>query len=194
MATEPIQRIQRLPGAKVGRPPLILQEGVRKTLLQALAVGNYATIACRLAKCSYAAFQDWIAWGRDARIHAAQVESEGKDPKEVLTDREAFFLQFLLDVEDAEARAEGMVVANLMRQTAASPQAALGFLSVRFPDRWRQKTAIEVSGPDGGPVSISPVLAGIPDEILQERIRMLEQEVEAVQIPAKTARKKVRRV
>lgn len=160
---------KRLPGVTVGRPPKILQETVRKRLIGALATGNYASIACRYAGVSYDSFADWLREGRIAR--------EKEDAGGSLSDREEFFLLFLRDVEDAEARAEIQVVGNLMVQSRNSPQAALGFLSVRFPERWRQKTAVEVSGPDGGPIALSPVLAQIPDDALEERIRSLEAEI-----------------
>lgn len=162
-------RIKRLPGVTTGRPPQILQPEVRKRLVQGIRDGNWQTVAARAAGIHESSFRHWMNEGRDASVKAERGET--------LTERETFFLAFLQEIEAAEADAEAAIVLNLRALTLSHPSAALGMLAVRFPDRWREKKQVEVSGPEGGPIQLSPVLAQIPDDELEARIRVLEAEV-----------------
>jgi hypothetical protein len=158
-----------------GRPSLILDDALVGRFLTALRTGNWVATACAWAGISDSTYRTWMDRGRQARRR--------KDEGEGLPEGEAIYLRFLGEVEQAEAEAEARAVANLMRQTADSPAAALGFLSVRFPQRWRQKSQVEISGPDGGPIPLSPILSALGDDELEARIRRLEQEIQGADHP-----------
>lgn len=48
----------------------------------------------------------------------------------------------------------GYEIVRLMQSVPADPGAAKLWLTNRQPTRWRDKAAVEISGPDGGPVQI----------------------------------------
>jgi hypothetical protein len=139
----------------------VFTEERRERILQALRVGNFRTTAARYAGVSDSVFYEWIGQGREDR--ASGIRSDYAD--------------FVDAVERAEATAEATLVANVMAAAPKAPQAALQMLSMRFRDRWGAVQKVEVSGPGGGPVAISPVLGQIPDAVLDERIKALEQEM-----------------
>jgi len=119
-------------------------------------------IAARMAGISDATFYKWMDQGKADR--AAGKSSD--------------FSTFVEDVEVAEAQAEATLVAHLMRQARENPTANLGMLRVRFRERWGEPAArMEITGKDGGPVAVSPVLANLPDSVLEERIKALEVEL-----------------
>lgn len=145
-----------------GRPSLFTEDRRRK-ILDALRLGNYRVVSARYAGVSDATFYGWLERSRDERARGMTTD----------------YTRFLEDVEVAEAQAETMLVADLRAQARTNPTATLGMLRVRFRDRWSEApTRLEVTGKDGGPVALSPVLAGIPDAVLDERIKELERKVQ----------------
>lgn len=152
---------RKVPNARMGRPTLFTPER-REKILTALRVGNYRVIAARMGGIADATFYSWLETGKADR--AAGKSSD--------------FVDFLENVEIAEAQAEATLVAHLMKQARENPTANLGMLRVRFRERWGEPAArMEITGKDGGPVAISPVLANLPDAVLEERVRALEAEL-----------------
>lgn len=71
----------------------------------------------------------------------------------VLAEREWFAL-FAECMTLAEGEAEARSLGFIQKASAENPQAAMWFLSRRYPDRWGQKTDVKVSGDGGGPVGV----------------------------------------
>ncbi len=163
-------RAPRRPKAAVGRPSLIFDRVRVQRFLDTIAAGSFLVIAARVAGISERAIHDWLTHGARAR----EVDEQGKGVPEA----DAPYLHFLREYEEAAALAEATVAANLMKQTADSPTAAIGMLKIRWPQRWREApTQMEVSGPGGGPIALVPVLAEMTDEELEAKAKQLDAEL-----------------
>jgi len=159
--TKPQERRVAKDGTFRGRPTHFTPER-REKILTALRIGNYRVVAARFGGVADATFYSWLERAREER-------GRGE-----VTD----YTVFLDAVEVAEAQAEATLVANLMRQARDNPTAAMGMLRTRFRDRWSEAPQrMEITGKDGGPVAISPVLAQLPEEVLDQHIRELEAEL-----------------
>ena len=144
------------------RPPSISQKQI-DTVLLSLRVGNFATVACANAGIPRSTYYAWLERGRRDR-------DEGR--------AKSVYRDLLDNVEKAEADAEARIVANLVSMSQRSPQAALGFLAVRFRERWSPSQRLEVSGPHGGPLEIlGGALGQIPDDVLERRIEILAKQI-----------------
>ena len=59
-----------------------------------------------------------------------------------------------------------------------NPHLRLAWIKQRWSRIYAEPTKVEVSGPDGGPIALSPVLASLPQEELESRIKELEAELD----------------
>lgn len=116
---------------------------VQRTIVDAIAAGNYASVACRLANVSEATFHEWIARGR------------GNDPDRPRTPLHAGFAEA---VERAEAEAEAHAVALVRASMPDNWAAAMTYLERRYRDRWRRSEAREHTGAEGGPITTRIVI------------------------------------
>lgn len=71
------------------------------------------------------------------------------------------------------AGASEPVYAPFVEHVPPDPTAAIFWLKNRLPDEWRDRKAVEHSGPDGGPINF----ANLPDEELTARIKTLHAEL-----------------
>jgi transposase-like protein len=128
--------------------PTKLTDDVQKRVLDALRSGNYMETAARYAGIDESTLHRWIARGK---------EDDAEEP----------YREFCKSVERARAEAE---VRNLhLIQSAAQGgtwQAAAWFLERSFPGRWGRREKVEMSGPDGGPITLKGLadLMGVSDE------------------------------
>ena len=85
-------------------------------------------------------------------------------------------------VQKAESVAESRYLSRVTKAAMEGTwQAAAWWLERRMPEHYslRNLSKVEVSGPDGGPIALSPVLASLPQEELESRIKELEAELGA---------------
>jgi transposase-like protein len=121
---------------------------LQRRIVANITKGVHVEIAARAAGIHTAQFYRWIEQGRD------KVDPETGEtiiaPQPYRDFREA--------IEQAEAALELDLVNRykVVARTAAfgNAQHLAGFLGRRFRARWDTKQAIEVSGPEGGPVKV----------------------------------------
>lgn len=124
--------------AKVGRPSLFTEE-VRTKILTALRGGNYRSVAAQYAGVSHSTLRNWLLLAKDP--HA---------PPE--------YVEFLQDVEKAEADAEVADIALIRRSAQDGNWNAAAWVRERKnPERWGRKdrSQVEISGPDGSAVEVN---------------------------------------
>lgn len=130
----------------VGRPSKFTPEACEAILL-GIRGGNYLNVACELAGVSYRTFRRWMVIAEDPNGDPAYAE-------------------FAAKVAQAEAQAEAANIA-VIRQAARPTKARQGDWKAaawleerRHPQRWgrRDTTAVEVSGPDGGPIEVDATI------------------------------------
>jgi len=124
-----------------GAPSKFSQERAER-LIQAVRGGNYLKTACAFAGIDYTTLRRWIL-----KADEPDAPPEYREFKEALE----------------KARADAEVASLAKIQKAANEgqwQAAAWFLERSMPDRWakKDKTQIELTSEDGGPVKI---VAGI---------------------------------
>jgi len=148
-----------------GRPSKLTPE-VSKTICANLAEGMARKGACALARVSYEAMLVWLREGRKQREAGANAEDGGCSSATPISP----YLQFLLDVEDAEAGVEKKCVATLMRACATGDVGAARYwLNVRRKASWKEPNSrIEHRG------SIKLEYEKLSDEELEERIKAIE--------------------
>lgn len=116
--------------------PSKLTPAVQETICSAIRAGNYSEIAARYAGISSTTFYKWMALGEG---------DNAKDP----------YKEFREAVENARATAEVRNI-GLIQQAANNGtwQAAAWFLERTAPARWGRRSALEVTGAEGGPVKV----------------------------------------
>jgi len=128
----------KLPDFKAPGAPSKFSEERAERLLQAVRGGNYLQTACAFAGINYGTMRRWI--------HKAD---EPDAPQEYRDFRDA--------MEKARADAEVASVAKIQKAANEGQwQAAAWFLERSMPDRWakKDKTQLEVTGGDGGPIKV----------------------------------------
>ncbi len=105
-----------------------------QAILNALRIGNTRRAAAAAAEISEDTFARWLD---DAVFSGAVAKAEA----------------------DAELRFLGQVA----KHAATSPQAAQWWLERRRPADYRQRTGVELTGADGGPIETIDVTAGLND-------------------------------
>lgn len=130
---------------------------VRKIIVQAVKDGEYMTSACRKARIGEPTLRHWLTIGDNANKLLEEAAIKGEDPPE-LTEVEAEFMQFYLDVYEAEGINEGDAVKEL-RDAGKDENwvASITFLERRHGRRWRKHETTEHVGPGGGPVQTEQV-------------------------------------
>lgn len=123
-----------------------LDDARKERLLEALRAGNYIETACAYAGVSKSSFYNYLAQARKAR------EKDGQP----LSEHETWALELLDAVEKARADAEVRNV-HLIQQAAQGGtwQAAAWFLERSMPQKWARREKVEMSGPDGGPITLA---------------------------------------
>jgi len=114
-----------------GRPSKFNQDIADRVVLMVRA-GNYFETAASASGISPVTLRAWLRDGRRAG-------------------RGAMF-EFAEKVERAQAESEALDVNKLLQHGQKDWRALAWRLERRFPDHWREAKALELSGPDGGPV------------------------------------------
>ena len=119
----------------MGRP-LKLTDEVQETICNAIKAGNYSEIAAKYAGVSSTTFYKWMALG------------DGDNA-------ESPYREFREAVENARAIAEVRNI-GLIQQAATNGtwQAAAWYLERTAPARWGRRSALEVTGAEGGPIRV----------------------------------------
>jgi len=146
-----------MPPGRRGRKSKLTPERAEQ-IVELIADGNYATVACRAAGIAQTTLYEWLKLGR-------KTEAKYKH-----------YWSFREQYELAEATAEADCVATITRiategkKARGDWRAAMTFLERRYPDRWRARTGVDVSGPDGAPL--------VDPEALLKKMRRLAGETE----------------
>ena len=132
--------------------PLALTEARHRIICEAVARGDWLVTAARLAGVRTATVRDWLRM-------AKQPAMRKKWPQ-------------LVAFEAAYVKARGQAehdLCGLVRTGAESdPKCAQWLLERRFGERWapKNRSAVEVSGPNGGPIATFS-LASLSEEELE---------------------------
>lgn len=108
-----------------GRPPKLTNE-VQERICQALAAGNYRTVAAQWAGVSQRVMREWMAKGK----------SEKSGP----------YKDFRRRVLEAEKSAEIRAVGLVMKAAQEDAKHAQWWLERKFNARWGRKDATRVTG------------------------------------------------
>ena len=128
--------------------PHKLDEDKIARVVEALRAGNYMETSAAYAGISKSILYKWLADGREVRQKVAKGG--------IASDLEAKQLELLDAVEKARAEAEVRNV-HLIQQAAQGGtwQAAAWFLERSHPGKWGRREKVEMSGPDGGPITLT---------------------------------------
>ncbi len=129
----------------MGRPTKLTKQ-VAEKIEAAIRAGNYAEAAARSAGIDPSTYYRWMERG----------ESTKREDRPYREFREA--------IKKAEGEAEVHAVALVRKAMPDNWQAAMTYLERRYPDRWRRREAVELSGPDSEPVQIEVTDALLGDE------------------------------
>jgi len=119
-----------------GRPSHLTEE-VTKIICDALANGNFRSVAAAAAGVPLRTFSQWMKNGEQ--------ETDEK------------YVVFRQAVIQAEKQAEIRAVQMIMAKAAEDPKHAQWWLAHRFPERWaeRYRGRIEHTGKNGGPIQVT---------------------------------------
>jgi hypothetical protein len=161
---------------RVGKPPMLTPE-VQQAIVDLVRVGNFPQVAAEYHGISRFSLWEWMARGENPD-HPRNVAS-GEDT--------TIYVEFAKAVREAEARSQAVVLVNLIREAREDAGVATRFLERRFRRLWGVN-ALEVSGPDGGPVQVQTIGTILEDhekQVLRDLIlaelarREAEEKVEA---------------
>lgn len=108
---------------------------VQERIVSAIRAGNYLETASAYAGIDQSTLHKWI--------------SRSKEP-----DASAALVEFRQSVERARAEAEVRTVALIQQAASNSWQAAAWYLERSHPKRWARREKVEMSGPEGGPITL----------------------------------------
>jgi hypothetical protein len=134
-------------GQATGRRPLVLDEEIRKNILEALHAGNYLETSAAYAGIGKTALYEWLAKGREAQ---EQIDAG----MEVTIPNGHAYAEFTEQVKAAQARAEVRAVANIKKAALTSWQAEAWWLERTRPRLYGRFDRAEISGPEGGPIQV----------------------------------------
>ena len=125
-----------------GRPSKLTPD-VEKKLVDAVRAGNSREAAAKVSGISEATFYNWLSQGREAK--------RGR------------FLEFLEAIKKAEGEAEQKAMSRIVEAGQKHWQATAWWLERKYPNRWARRERHEVTGKDGGKLSIELVRTIIKD-------------------------------
>lgn len=129
--------VSKRPNSKVkskgGRPPL-LNESLMKEIVDSIRVGNYIEIAAYKAGIDRVTLHKWLKRGR--------------------CDKDGIYRELVINIDKAMAESEIRDVSLIAIAAKEDWKASAWRLERRFHERWGRKDRMEVSGPNGGPITI----------------------------------------
>jgi transposase-like protein len=125
---------------------------VRKIIIKAVGEGEYITSACRKARIGELTLRHWLTLGEASHKLVEEAAIKGEEVE--LSDKEVEFMQFYLDVYEAEGKNESDAVGELRRAGREDQNwvASITFLERRHGQRWKKREQTEHVGPGGGPI------------------------------------------
>jgi hypothetical protein len=132
-----IQRIYDQADTEGRTVPFAILPDQYDVIVQAIAVGNFYSTACKLAGVSVKTFYDWLAKGGDP---------ESTDQKKDYDPREPY-KSFAEDVRQAEAYGEAELVADMKEFGRGDWKSRAYILARKYPERWAEKTQTATIGP-----------------------------------------------
>jgi hypothetical protein len=121
-----------------------LSDQVKEKVTKAVSAGNFLVTASEYAGVSVSTISNWMQRGEDA--------AERRDGGKRVPKSERKYLDFFIAIRTARNEVEARNVVTVSRQATNDWRAAAWFLERSFPQRWGKKTAMELSGVDGGPI------------------------------------------
>ncbi len=118
--------------------PTNLTSAVQEKIVAYLRAGAYVETAVVAAGVGKTQFYDWLKRGAAG---------------------EATYVAFAAAVEEAQAQSEMRDLALIGKAAETQWQAAAWRLERRLPQRWGRHERHEVSGPNGGPISVAVLSA-----------------------------------
>lgn len=134
-------------------PAARLNDDVHRTIVDAMRMGSYLTVAARLAGLSESTLNKWMARGRKDLV-------EGRTSTR--------YARLVTDIERGEAGAELRAIGVVQAAARAGDwRAASWWLTHRHPDRWTDQTKVtaqvEVSSEEFTAV-VAELVAALDDE------------------------------
>lgn len=108
---------------------------VQERIVSAIRAGNYLETAAAYAGIGETTLHRWMQQG-------------ATDESDVI------YREFREAVERARAEAEVRTVALIQQAAPQSWQAAAWYLERSHPKRWARREKVEMSGPEGGPITL----------------------------------------
>lgn len=138
----PVETNQKQPRKNPGGRPSKLTKRVAEKIAALVKGGNYYEVACVVAGVSYGTFRRWMKDGA----------KEDAEPR---------YRKFYKLMKEAEAECEARLVLKWQKllDEPKDHRAIADFLERRHRDRWGRRDAHEISGPAGGPVTLTTILA-----------------------------------
>lgn len=146
--------------SKGGPKPMTVEHPKFQRLIEALAAGNYMTIACEYAGIGESTVYRWLAQARDEFAAVSQGRIPDKEAMRVVEMAEA--------INNARAEAETRNVFLIQRAAKEGTwQAAAWWLERTAPKRWGRFVRTEITGPDDGPVQVAVTTRDLESKLAQ---------------------------
>lgn len=139
------ETVNRYDPALTGRPPEISRELI-DYIARLVRIGNYIDVACAAAGISRQTYYNWAKRGHREKKRVAA------DARRSIRQDEALYVNFVDTIEKAVAESEARDVLTVHKASQTNWQAAAWKLERKNVGRWGRRSAIEVSGPEGGPL------------------------------------------
>lgn len=163
---------------KGGRPTKLTPE-LQDEIVKVIRAGNYIETAAAYVGLSKNTIYDWMKRG------AREKQRIALEPRKKPSKKELPYLEFSDAIQKALAHSEVRDVAIIGKAAEENWQAAAWRLERKFPDRWgrKDKTQIEHSGKDGGPIETSHTekldLSSLTDKELADLENILRKSTES---------------
>jgi hypothetical protein len=141
-------------------------EPLRRDVCAMLERGESITATCKFTGISIATFHNWRKRGEDL-IDRARLTTSG------VPRPEQDYVRWALEVNRARAITESRLRALAEEGAKKDGRVALMMLERMFPASWSERSRLEVTGAEGGPIEIMPARELIRQHIEQtsERLR-----------------------
>lgn len=169
-------------GRPVGRPTKLTPD-VHERIVAAVRAGNYWHVAAEYAGVGERTLAEWRARGAEIDEDVQRISDAGGEVW--LSDWEIAVWNLHCDLMKADAEMEVRIVTQWANQVGDDWRAGKELLARRHPDRWRERTSMELGGiPDGIPIGLEGNVEHTLDVVTPERTRnVLDALAEAGVIP-----------